>query len=132
MDFNTLDHKVTLKCYKEKRGVRTFIYGLYNFFDDVESCTEYCNSLKKFLATSMKIDSEKGENNEEDTTGGTTGGTIGETINMNNAKRKKRNKKNSTPKIINDPVYSFRGDQIEKIREHLVKNKKVSESDITE
>ena len=52
---NIIDQHVVLKCYKEKRGERTIVIGLYDFFDSVEECNSFCKKLQKILATSMKI-----------------------------------------------------------------------------
>ena len=65
MEFNSsLDKTIKIKCIKEKKGNRTYIYGLFNYFENNQLCDEFCNKMKKYLATSMEIKDEEKQDNE--------------------------------------------------------------------
>lgn len=149
MNLDELDRRVVIKCFKEKRGFRTFVVGLYKYFDDVEHCNRYCKSLQKFLATSMAITSESGEDQEDNDNNDDVVEDVDDVDNIDNAsgsdgeskKSKKKNKKDKkgkkskkeVPKVINDPIYSFRGkDLIDKVKAHIIEHTTVPASEIKE
>ena len=139
-----LDKTIQIKCLKEKRGNRTYIYGLYKYFDNIDECNSFSNKMKKFLATSMEIrDEEEEEKLEEDTkikktedisfnneindiaiTNEESEKEISENIDNDNSKIRKKKKKETIKKIviIKKPIYTFRGDLIRKITDYLKNN----------
>jgi hypothetical protein len=130
MDISELDTKVVIKCFKEKRGERTFVIDLYKYFDDVEDCNEYCKKLKKSLGTSMNIQSasneekpkEKSKSKSDDEDGDSKVDVEDEETGKvkEKGKKKRKEKKNSKKApTITDPIYSFRGNQVERIATYL-------------
>tara|TARA_B100001989_G_C24463915_1_gene425636 strand:+ start:253 stop:717 length:465 start_codon:yes stop_codon:yes gene_type:complete len=139
-----LDKTIQIKCLKEKKGNRTYIYGLYKYFDSIDECDLFSDKMKKFLATSMEIKDEEEENlknkkvdeiklnnekindielnNEESDK--ESNNEILENIDNDNSKRRKKKKKETVKKIvvINKPIYTFRGDLIRKITDYLKNN----------
>ena len=113
------DKQIIIKCYKEKKGNRTYVIGLYNYFE-FKICEKYCKSLQKFLATSMTITEEKGKGEEE------------EREREDKLENKKKEKKEDKEKTYNKPIYSFRGNHIIKIKEHLIQYAKIPENEIKE
>ena len=138
-----LDKTIQIKCLKEKKGNRTYIYGLYKYFNNTEECNLFSEKMKKFLATSMEIkdeDEEKKKKNEEEVNEEIKQITDEEKIKEekfeecienedeisenNNSKKKRKKKKETTKKIIiiEKPIYTFRGDLIRKITDYLKNN----------
>ena len=136
MDLTNIDKKVTIKCYKEKRGMRTFVIGLYDFFDSIQECNNFCKTLQKILATSMKIVQNKSitckkENNE------IVDGELQEKEkdkekedkeDKEKDKKDKKNKKKKKELIIENPIYTYRGNQIDKIKKYILDNTTINNS----
>ena len=165
MDLNELDKKVILKCFKVKRGVRTYMFGLHKFHDEVSECYDLCNLIKRNLGTSMAFESqsekeekdkEKGkgkgkgkvkssDSNEDEDEDEDDNEDVDENENSDeddtqrSHKKGKKNKKDKKGKknrdvvvkvLIEDPIFSFGGNQITKIKKYLIDNEIVQENEI--
>lgn len=141
MNLSELDNKVTLKCFKVKRGTRTYVFDLYKYFDDPMKCYEMCTKLKKNLGTSMLVETKNSEEDEkakqksrskddEEDNGSGNDETKVEDKKVRKKKRKEKGKLSKKVTIPDEPIYSFGGDQIAKIRKYLIDNKIVPEKEI--
>jgi len=177
MDLSELDKKVILKCFKVKRGVRTYVFNLHKFYDEISECYRLCNLIKRNLGTSMAFESqsekekkkgmrelkgkskvkkssknsdgsdkegedENEDNNEDENEDNNEDEDEDENEDEEVHKKDKKNKKDKkykkdkknkevvTKALIEDPIFSFGGNQINKIKKYLVDNEIVLESEI--
>ena len=152
---------IILKCFKNKRKFRTYVFNAEQYFDTIEMCHKIFTKIKKALGTSMEVksasesdESATKENNKKvtdtqesgnednsenednlsnesaDNTGKSAATLNPAVVNENDSdkgqKRKKIKKKHKTQNYVSDPVFSFGGDQINKIIKFLTNGKYVT------
>lgn len=152
-----LDRHILIKCMKGKRKMQTFVFGLQNYFDNLEDCYRVCNKLKKDLGTRMDFrsvsemegeDSNAGRSkrdplsddaeNEEKVEGedDEADGADADDGKKGKKSKKKRGKKIKVKKVkktnnyVDDPVFIFGGDKVDKLISYFVAKEIVPEDEI--
>jgi len=127
-----IDQHVVLKCYKEKRGERTFVIGLYDFFDSIEECNNFCKKLQRILATSMKIiensNNLDNDNDNEEICDKHSNDSDNKEKSKKNKKKDKKKENKKKEIVYVDPIYTFRGNQIDEIKKYILKNTTIDEN----
>jgi hypothetical protein len=144
---------IIIKCTKNGKKFRTYILNAEQHFDTIERCYKIFAKIKKGLGTSMEVKSSS-ENNDDknilknnenlpndessDDTPPPDSSIASNTQKTEKPEKpekpeksdkpdkKKKKKIHKTINYVNDPVFSFGGDQINKIIKFLTTNKYVS------
>jgi hypothetical protein len=131
MDLDDLDRHIVIKCKKVKRGVRTNVYYLYKYFDDINDCYKICNKLKKKIGTSMVYEPEPEPEFEEDDKQQLQNSSD-EHIESKKKKGKKskKSRKNTTKTLCNYPIFSFGGNQVDILYKFFIDSGVIPEDEI--
>jgi hypothetical protein len=128
---------VIIQCIKNGKKFRTYVFNAEQHVDTIERCYKIFAKIKKALGTSMEVKSasendedkntsKKNDSNSSDDSPDEVRTPKSEKPDKSEKPEKKKKKVRKTINYVNDPVFSFGGDQINKIIKFLTTNKFVA------